>query len=221
MKSEKHDKKKEAIVVASIALFVKKGMEKTTLSDILKEAGISKGTFYHYFSSKDDLLKSIILIINQKMLEPMDGILADESLDAPGKFRAWFSHEQSQKNAQKDLMIDFMKYIYSEHNLKLRKMCQDLIIHQLTPFFTRIIEQGNGEGTMQVELPEHTAFLITHLGMGVRERSVEKILSGQATPDWLQNEIRSYELTVERILATEPGQIRLYDEGYIASYIDD
>lgn len=206
-------------MAAAIGLFVQKGMEKTTLSDILNAAEISKGTFYHYFKSKDDLLNSIIMKVNSKLVSPMKGILNDESLDAPAKITAWFTQEQAQKNAQKALMIEFMKFIYSEHNLKLRKKLHDLIIRQHTPFFTRIIEQGNKEGTMDVALPENTACLISHLGMGTRERTVERILSGEATPQWMNDEIESYERSIERILGAEPGRIKLYDEDYLKSYL--
>lgn len=36
--------------------FARKGMAYTLISDIVQEAGVSVGTFYHYFKNKDDLL---------------------------------------------------------------------------------------------------------------------------------------------------------------------
>ncbi len=219
MKSEKFDKKKEQIVEASIELFVKKGMEKSSLADILEAASISKGTFYHYFKTKDDLLDEIIKKINLALIEPMNRILENNELDAPAKFRAWFSHEQLIKGAQQSLMIEFMKHIYAEHNLKLRRKYQSQTIEQLIPFFAKIIEQGKDEGTISISDPENAAFLIVQLGICVRERSIEKSLAGEATIEGMHKEIHAYEVAVERILGTTPGQIKLYDIEYISKYV--
>lgn len=41
------------------ALFNKKGVEQTSVNDIVKKAGIAKGTFYLYFSNRDDLINSV------------------------------------------------------------------------------------------------------------------------------------------------------------------
>lgn len=48
--------------VASIALklFVEKGFQQTSIQEIIDKANISKGTFYNYFSSKNDCLAEIL-----------------------------------------------------------------------------------------------------------------------------------------------------------------
>ena len=43
-----YERKNEIIDVAEV-LFYSKGYESCTINDILKEVGIAKGTFYHYF----------------------------------------------------------------------------------------------------------------------------------------------------------------------------
>lgn len=50
------DSRQQRIVKAAAALFVKKGYPKTTVRDIASNSGITVGTLYHYFSSKDDIL---------------------------------------------------------------------------------------------------------------------------------------------------------------------
>ncbi len=47
------------IVTASIELFSTKGFETTSVSQIAKKAGISKGLIYNYFESKNALLKGV------------------------------------------------------------------------------------------------------------------------------------------------------------------
>lgn len=44
-------------------LFVEKGYDQTSINDILKIIEIAKGTFYYYFTSKEELLEEIIMQI--------------------------------------------------------------------------------------------------------------------------------------------------------------
>lgn len=50
-------KKKKEIVMAALSVFTKKGVKKTTISEIAIAAGIGKGTIYEYFKNKDDILQ--------------------------------------------------------------------------------------------------------------------------------------------------------------------
>jgi AcrR family transcriptional regulator len=45
---------------AALELFVERGFAATRLDDVAKRAGVSKGTLYLYFDSKDDLFKAIV-----------------------------------------------------------------------------------------------------------------------------------------------------------------
>lgn len=51
---------REAIVMAAKRLMQIKGYHATSLDDVLSESGSGKGTFYHYFRSKEDLGHAIL-----------------------------------------------------------------------------------------------------------------------------------------------------------------
>jgi AcrR family transcriptional regulator len=59
LKDTKQQLKRHQIIEAAARLMVQKGIEKTSLSDIANEAGISKGSLYYYYASKDDLIFDI------------------------------------------------------------------------------------------------------------------------------------------------------------------
>ena len=66
---------KSRIVSAAWKLFYQYGYENTTIDDIAEMSQTSKGTFYHYFNSKDDLLGSLSYLFDQKyeeLTETMD-----------------------------------------------------------------------------------------------------------------------------------------------------
>ncbi|MBF3201882.1 helix-turn-helix transcriptional regulator, partial [Pseudomonas aeruginosa] len=49
----------EELMAAAQQLFLDKGVDATTISDIVAAAGVAKGTFYHYFQAKTDILLAL------------------------------------------------------------------------------------------------------------------------------------------------------------------
>ncbi len=60
---------KGRIVAAAWKLFYDSGYDATTVEDIVWESGTSKGSFYHYFESKDALLSSLSYLFDNKYME--------------------------------------------------------------------------------------------------------------------------------------------------------
>ena len=60
---------KTKIVSAAWELFYKNGYDDTTVDDIVELSGTSKGSFYHYFESKDALLNSLAYLFDEKYEE--------------------------------------------------------------------------------------------------------------------------------------------------------
>lgn len=61
-----NDRKQHVINVAH-QLFIEKGFQATSIQEILEYSGISKGTFYNYFSSKNELLLAIFHSLHEKL----------------------------------------------------------------------------------------------------------------------------------------------------------
>ena len=60
---------KSKIVNAAWTLFYENGYENTTVDEIIALSGTSKGSFYHYFNSKDSLLSSLSYVFDEKYKE--------------------------------------------------------------------------------------------------------------------------------------------------------
>ena len=66
MDRKENKQEKEAIIIrAATVLFSKQGYEKTTIRQILSEAGVSTGSFYHHFKYKD----AVILAVFENILK--------------------------------------------------------------------------------------------------------------------------------------------------------
>ncbi len=81
---EIRDQKKKLIMDTAMHLFASEGFYKTSISEIARKAGISKGLMYNYFESKDDLLLRIVTEGMEEMFglfdTNQDGELSKEEL---------------------------------------------------------------------------------------------------------------------------------------------
>lgn len=52
-------RKRDAVIETALALFMEKGYENVSVDEVISATGTSKGTFYHYFKGKDEILQEI------------------------------------------------------------------------------------------------------------------------------------------------------------------
>jgi AcrR family transcriptional regulator len=81
MPSPTPDKIETKILETAIDLFAKKGYQDATLVEIMKEAKITKGVLYHYFSSKKQILATVLEEIWQQMADQMMDLAESNKLD--------------------------------------------------------------------------------------------------------------------------------------------
>jgi len=60
MAREKDENKRIAVLQSSKLLFASKGFMNTSIADIVRETGMSVGTIYTYFKSKDEIVRAIV-----------------------------------------------------------------------------------------------------------------------------------------------------------------
>ena len=93
---QKHHPTREKIVEIACALMRQKGFHATTVDDILKELGMSKGSFFYYFKSKEELGYAVIESYRVRLMK-----ILNEALDQKDKtpmqrmnlyFESWIRH---------------------------------------------------------------------------------------------------------------------------------
>ena len=97
------DERKSQIINAAEDVFTKKGFAEARMDDIAEETGLSKGTLYNYFKSKDDLIIAILDRIFQR------------------EFRVFGEMDYSEKSATETISI-FVDTIAKDIKLMLRLM---------------------------------------------------------------------------------------------------
>ncbi|OLO38878.1 TetR family transcriptional regulator [Alkalihalophilus pseudofirmus] len=76
---------KEKIFEKSIELFGQKGFNETSIQHIVDALGVTKGTFYYYFKSKEEILLGIHLSFIDDLLDKQHQIMKDENASCEQK----------------------------------------------------------------------------------------------------------------------------------------
>ena len=75
---KKKQLKERDLLLSAYNLFIENGIEKTSIDDISKNAGVAKGTFYLYFTDKYDVLNKLILQKSNEIIK--EGLSKTNSL---------------------------------------------------------------------------------------------------------------------------------------------
>ncbi|MDP4087030.1 MAG: TetR/AcrR family transcriptional regulator [Bacillota bacterium] len=70
--------RKQHVINKAHQLFIEKGFQATSIQDIIDYSGISKGTFYNYFSSKNELLIALFTSLNRRLNEERNHLLVGQ-----------------------------------------------------------------------------------------------------------------------------------------------
>lgn len=139
---------KGKIVSAAWKLFYEQGYDDTTVDDIIKESGTSKGSFYHYFDSKDALLGSLAYLFDEKYEELEDTISA---MDSSIKILI-FLNRQLFEMIENTVDIELVKRLYSTQ--LLTKSEKQLLDHNRVYYrlLRKIVLAGQEKGDIVTTL---------------------------------------------------------------------
>lgn len=149
---EKKDKKRDVrsrIVSAAWQLFYEKGYNGTTVDDIIALSETSKGSFYYYFSTKDELLNSLSLILDnhyEELEETMD--LEMNSFD-----KLLYINYEMHSMMEEKINIDLLASLYST---QLVTAGDNSLLNQNRKYYqliTKIVEEGQKRGQIRGDIP--------------------------------------------------------------------
>lgn len=212
-----HDSRRSEILDVAQHLFYQKGYDQTSIQDLLNAVGIAKGTFYHYFDSKQALLEELVDRIVDDALVLVAQVVDNPSLDGLEKFRQIFFQSHSWKVEHKEFVLSIMETYYHDDNLRMRYHLINSATAKTIPLLTKVVEQGIAEGHFSTPCPEETARIAYSLIQAMAEAMGNLILSAQSTTDMaeirvqLDRKIVAYQQAVERVLGAPAGSLAIFD----------
>ena len=79
------------ILATGQTIMIRKGFSAVGLTEILKDAGVPKGSFYHYFASKDAFGEAMLAAYFDEYLAEMDALVARPGLTGAERLIAYFA----------------------------------------------------------------------------------------------------------------------------------
>ncbi len=217
-RKEIHDNRRNQIIDCAASLFMTYGYEKTSIQMILDRLNIAKGTFYHYFESKLDMLNSFADREIKGILENLESIVSDKTISAADKINLYFSSASNWKIQNWELVEAYIiESGKPENQILFRTLLEDNIKWTL-PLFTRLIAEGVEEGVFRTSCPDIAAETIIRLGVAINDQLRASLLSGGITgkKEMFMKIMDFYQDTIAKILGTEKNILRLWDRDAFA-----
>ena len=148
--------RREEIIAAAGELFLVKGYDQTTMKDVMDRLQIAKGTIYHYFKSKEELLEAVLDSIVANLVEAMQAIADEARGNALEKLRHLIVKSTAADNHDQEMLDNLHRPGNTGMHLRL---LAKLIVMQ-APIYAEFIRQGCAEKLFATEHPLESAEFI-------------------------------------------------------------
>ena len=105
---ERYDRRRAEVVLGAARVFAERGYDQTSVPELAEALGLAAGSLYHYFPSKEELLRAICDQLMDPLLEQAEALLAEEREPAEqlrALVRLWVAHVV----AHRDHMVVFQQ----------------------------------------------------------------------------------------------------------------
>lgn len=210
--SKDGDERKQELIDAAIGLYSEKGYDKTSINDIIAKVGVTKGAFYYYFKSKEDILECITMVQAEKSIEALRSIVDDKTLTAVQKLNTLINSAGASFITNIEQRKNIGKAFEHVDNTRLLYKINDKIVENSKGLLLSIIEQGIREGTFKTEYPEEAAEMYISIS-SVLKSTIAKQFDCEGTPvnyfERIKRKLSFYIDLIEKLFGLEKGMIKL------------
>ncbi|RHW35008.1 TetR/AcrR family transcriptional regulator [Lysinibacillus yapensis] len=168
---ERRQERKRQLIEITLELFATKGYENTKISEIVSKAGVSQGTFYWYFESKESICLEVLEEGKLKILEAISQGFRTTKVDVKDSERSTisiFTHIFQFAEKNPFLMQIILKGIHSQRALQEKV---DAIKTDMEKSFANNIKQAQDLNMIEENIdPAMQSIFIMSLLEGVLSR---------------------------------------------------
>lgn len=147
--TKEHDERRNEILDIAEKLFNIKGYDKCTINDILKEVGIAKGTFYHYFKSKEEVLDAIVSRYKDVVITKINEVANNDLITLEEKLMGAFMSMRIIDQLDSGMINEMHK---TENALLHQKILNQIVI-DVAPILVKIIKEGVDRKVWRCKFP--------------------------------------------------------------------
>ncbi|WP_078382211.1 TetR/AcrR family transcriptional regulator [Sutcliffiella halmapala] len=130
--------RKQHVITCAHKLFIDKGFQATSIQDILEFSGISKGTFYNYFASKNELLIELFRSLYKKMEQERNELLIGQDSANITIFIQQIELQMETNHSNK--LISLFEEVYFLNDKELKEFIKRGQIRMIRWIYQRFLE---------------------------------------------------------------------------------
>ncbi|OBZ16056.1 TetR/AcrR family transcriptional regulator [Bacillus sp. FJAT-26390] len=192
------EERRNEIIDAADELFGQKGFDGTSTNDILEKVGIARGTLYHHFKSKEDIMDALIERYGVRLLGTAQEIAADKRIPVVERIIRVVMALNLSGGSSKDIM----EHIHKPQNALMHQKIEKVIINGVTPILTGIINEGIQQGIFNTPYPYECMEMVVIYANTVFDDDMV-----QMTNEERASRIQAFVFNVERLLGVNSGSL--------------
>lgn len=185
---------KEKLIFVGENLFSKKGYERTSISEICKEARVSKGAFFYYFPTKEDFFLEILDRWLLQLSKRLEGYRQSSPKILEGILRMTEIFEDIFRESKEKLYL-FLEFL--RIGIKDEKIMKKIGFHfnKFRDYFSIIIEEGIKEGSFKGIDPNIIAKILISFSLGTIFQEIF-----DSSEDWKKFSMEGINFIISNIL---------------------
>lgn len=199
-------------------LFLQRGYELTSIQEVIDAAGIAKGTFYHHYASKGELLEALVRRTVAQSMAVVATLLRDDSLPAVERLNSLFVSVGAWKTERRALLTEMHRALHAPSNALFLSRIRRESMDAFVPVVAGLVRQGVREGAFDTAFPDQAARILLDLGVTLGDHIAAALLADgppAPTTESVEAAIAAYHDAVRRILGAPPGAIHLVDTAQV------
>ncbi|OMC22215.1 TetR/AcrR family transcriptional regulator [Mycobacterium colombiense] len=194
-------------------LFLRRGYDNVSLNDLIADAGVSKGAFYHWFPSKDALIAALVERSARAAFTVIEGAAAACGGNALARLNAVLQagFDVKMKMGVPEQLAAMVALLRPDNaHLYARILAVDEALS--LPLLTRLISEGVADGVFDTFDPEGVAGMIYGLAARTNAAVLDVLEASDNAAraraiDALATRFRLHGIAVDRILGLPDGSV--------------
>ncbi len=155
---KKAEERRGEIIAVASQLFLSQGYDTTTMRDVMLHLGIAKGTIYHYFQSKEELLEAVIDSLAEEEMLRLEELLENTAGNALERLKQLIMADTSH-NAD-DRLDKLLDQLHKVSNTVMHIKLLAKVISLEAPLYADQFRLGCEQGIFATDHPLECAELL-------------------------------------------------------------
>lgn len=180
--------RKDEFLSVAYNLFITKGYDNTSVDEIIEKVNIAKGTFYYYFTSKEEMLDEVInKMINEEIIEAKKVVLMPIPIEQ--KVVGIVTSLRPKSNE-----LNIVETLNNDNNIKMHMKYNKRIIDEATIILKDVVLEGIDKGVFNCTNIEERIKLLLKMSNDTFDDN-----------NFTNKDVEVYIDMVEKLLGANPG----------------